>query len=483
MFAPLENAAVEKIHRHSLKILAETGIEVASEKAVEILRRDGASAVSKNGRCRVTIPAAMVEKALAAVPRAFTLYGRKTEFQTQFVRGKPPLFGPSGVPHLIFDPETGRRREAQLQDFIALVKLLDGLAHVDFISAPCTFTDVPEAQQDLATFLYLVSIAKKPFGVDFSGTSGFRQIVSLVGFLKDAVFNGNDFVQFGFCPVLSPLRLDDMGTGQLIDTVRAGIPAAPITMAQTGVSGPATLAGTLTVMNAEILSLIVLSQAAKAGAPILYGTIPGTTDFREGVMLTASPELALLNAAATQMADYYHLPNWATAGRTDSKSLDVQAGYEQAFPIPWVALAGATYISAVGGFLQSVNVLSYEKFVIDDEIVGMVKRLLAGIDTDEAHCAVELISAIGPGGSYLAEHHTVEHMRTEFFSPAVSETSYWDSWIRNGKPTAEQRARLRAREIIASHSTTPFADDVTAQIKDALPDIFNEQNPWAAGLF
>ena len=413
----------------------------------------------------------MVEAALRTVPKSYVIYGRGKGWEARFERGNPPLFGPSGVPFIIYDLETGVRREAGLSDFVAFIKLLEGLPNVDFITPPCTFTDMPEELRDISGFFHLVNSTQKPITMDFSGEAGFKEVISLVELLKETVFEGRTFTAFGFCPVISPLRLDKIPTEQLIKAVRAGIPVAPITMAQPGVSAPASLAGTLIIMNAEILTLVVLAQATNPGAPFLYGTIPGMTNFMTGQMLTASPELPLINAAATQLAEDYGLPNWATAGRTESKLLDIQAGYEYSFAVPWVALSGATFISAIGGFLESVCALSFEKFVIDDEVVGMIKRVLKGINTDGEHCALDLISSIGPGGTFLAEDHTINHMRTDFFSPSVAEISDWDEWDKRERPTALERAREKAKKTIASHSVPPLPDDVVKQITDMCPDI------------
>ena len=471
MFTPLQHDAVEKIHAMTLHVLEHTGIEVKSENALAILKQGGARVVSHKNRHLVHIPPAMVEKALELIPKSYVIYGRQKGCEARFERGNPPLFGPSGVPFMIYDLESGVRREAGLSDFVALVRLLNGLPNVDFVTAPCTFTDLPEEIRDLSGFFHLVTNTQKPFSMDFSGEAGFKEVISLVELLKETVFGSKMFTSFGFCPVISPLRFDKLPTDQLIETVRAGIPVGPITMAQPGVSAPASLAGTLIIMNAEILGLIVLAQAAKPGAPFLYGTIPGMTNFMTGQMLTASPELPLLNAGATQLAEYYGLPNWATAGRTESKLPDIQAGYEYSFSVPWVALSGATYISAIGGFLESVCTLSFEKFVIDDEVVGMVKRVLTGIDADDDHCAADLISSVGPGGTFLAEDHTIRHMRTDFFLPSVGEISNWDEWNKKERPTALEKARQKAKDTIASHSVPPLPDAVMQQIRDIFPDM------------
>jgi len=471
MFTPLDKGEVERIHRMSLEILDRAGIEVKSEKALSLFKGRGARVDCEGSRYLVRIPPSLVEDALGEVPRSYVLYGRKHGCEVRFERGNPPLFGPSGVPCIIYDLETGVRRRAGLKDFVSLIKLFDGLENVDFVTTPCTFDDVPSEVTEVSTFFHLVNTTQKPFDMDFSGQTGFKDVLSMVDLLKETVFEGRPFVSFGFCPVISPLRLDTVPTDQLIEAARAGIPVAPITMVQPGLSAPATLAGTLVVMNAEILALLVLAQAARPGTPFLYGTIPGTTNFATGRMLTASPELPLLNAAATQLAGHCGLPNWATAGRTDANLLDIQAGYEHCFAIPWVVLSGATYISAIGGFLESVSALSFEKFVIDDEVVGMTRRVLRGLDTDPEHCAVELVSSMGPGANFLAEDHTIDHMRREFFRPSVSETSDWEDWNQRGRPTALQRARQKAKRIIETHSAPPLPPQVIKQVRDLFPGI------------
>ena len=208
---------------------------------------------------------------MKTVPRSYVLCGRGKGVEAQFERGNPPLFGPSGVPHLVFENETCSRRQAGIKDYLAFVKLLDGLFNVDSISPPCTFTELPEETIDFTTFFHLSNTTLKPFSIDFSNDYGFRAVLSAVEILKEGVYGGKPFVQFGFCPVISPLRLDRMGTDQLIDTAKAGIPVAPISMPQSGVSAPVTLAGTLTLMNAEVLSVLVVSQLARPGAPFLFG--------------------------------------------------------------------------------------------------------------------------------------------------------------------------------------------------------------------
>lgn len=473
MFLPFTKQSVEKTHQISLEILDKVGIEVGSKKALAILKEKGARIIPDKKRACIT--PLMVEKALEDVPSSFTLYGRGGHREARF-RRKNMLFGSSGVPSVVYDLETGQRRQAQLEDFIGITRLLDGLSHVDVVTDTLTFSGVSGEQRDTHALFHLANNTQKPLTlhITFTDERSFNRLITLTNLLKETVFEGKQFVIFRISPLMSPLKLDDTQLNHLISAARENIPVYPVSMPQAGVSSPATLAGTLAVANAEILALLVIVQAAKPGTAFVYGPVPDTTNFMTGQMLTASPETVLLNAAATQLADYYNLPNWATVGRTDSNILDIQAGYEQSLGVPLVALSGATYMSAVGGFLESVCAVSFEKFVIDNEIVGMTKRILKGIKTDPEHYAFELISSVGPGGNFLDQHHTVKYMREEYFTPTVSELSGWNEWKRNGEPTALQRAHKRATEIIESLPASPLSPEIVNRIKKVFPDIIRD---------
>ncbi|MCF8070395.1 MAG: trimethylamine methyltransferase family protein [Desulfobacterales bacterium] len=469
MFKPLGRSDVEKIHKDSLDILETAGVEVKNSKAIAHFKNAGARVVEENNRVLVYISPEMVENALKTVPVSFTLHGRNEKKTVTFERGNPPLYGGSGVPINIHDLDTGKRREAKLKDLITLVKLLDGLSGTDYITTPCTYNGVPEEAEDITTFFHMVNHTSKPFGIDMNTDYGYRDVMSLAEMLKEKVFGGKTFMAFGSCPVICPLKLDDLPVEHFIEAARAGFPLAPISMTQFGVTSPASVSATITLMNAEMLCMIVLSQLVKPGVAFLYGTIPGATNFSTGEMLTAAPELPLLNIGGTQMAEYYNLPNWATAGRTESKQPDIQAGYEHAYSVPFVAMSGATYISAIGGFLESVCSLSMEKFVIDNEAIEMMKKVMTAIPMDDTE-SIELIKSIGPGGNFLGEVHTVKHMR-DFFIPKIGDTSYFTEWVDNHQPIALKNANKKAKEVIASHETPALPEYIIKEISHSFPKI------------
>jgi len=471
MFNSLDPTHIELIHRQSIDILEHTGIIFNSTRAQRVFHAAGFRMEESGENIIVKIPEPAVEKALSTVPKSFTLYGRNGNAVT-FARNRAPLFGCSGVPNLIADPETGDRRDATLIDFISIVKLLDSFDNVDLISPPCTFIDIPKQQLDLATFLYIVHTAgNKPFSMDFNTDEGFDVVLHIFPMLKERVYKGRDYFAIAFCPLISPLRTGKMAIDQMIETVKAGVPVIPATMAQAGISAPTTLAGTLSLMNAEILALVTLTQLVKPGAAYMWQTIPGITNFRTGEMITAAPEVTLLNSAGTQMAARYGIPNWATAGRSDSNILAAQAGYEQAHSIPWVMQSGATFISAIGGFLQSVCSVAYEKFVMDHELVGNLRRIQHGMEVNEETLARELIGKVGPGGNYLAEKHTFIHMRSEFLQADTMKPEYYRQWSEKGRPTAIKRAREKAEELIKAHLSSGLPKKIVTELKSSYPEL------------
>jgi len=230
----------------------------------------------------------------------------------------------------------------------------------------------------------------------------------------------------------------------------------------------------LVVMNAEVLAVTTLIQLIKPGLPTLYCSVPGLTDMMTGRFITGGIEYALINAAATQMARFYGLPNWATAGRTDSKVPDAQAAYEHALTIPYVAHSGATHISCGAGFLDFVLTVSFEQYVIDNEIIGMVRRMVRGFEVNPETLALDVIKAVGPGGNFVGEEHTVRHMRDMLFSPLLSDRNERENWLAAGGRDATERARELAREYIHSHVARGLTNDQEREILATIEGIVAE---------
>ena len=303
---------------------------------------------------------------------------------------------------------------------------------------------------------------------------GLGKVVRMAEIIAGADWTKQPIISIVLCPLISPLRLDEAATEILVRAAEQGIITHNFSMTQVGCTSPMTIAGTLVVMNAEVLAVTTLIQLIKPGLPTLYCSVPGLTDMMTGRFITGGIEYALINTAATQMARFYEMPNWATAGRTDSKIPDAQAAYEHALTIPYVAHSGATHISCGAGFLDFVLTVSFEQYVIDNEIIGMVRRMARGFEVNQETLALDVIRAVGPGGNFMVEDHTIRHMRDMLFSPLLSDRNERERWLDAGGKDARERARDLARRYIQNHVARGLTEDQEHEILATVSGIVKE---------
>jgi trimethylamine--corrinoid protein Co-methyltransferase len=225
-------------------------------------------------------------------------------------------------------------------------------------------------------------------------------------------------------------------------------PPAPIA----GATSPITLPGTIVQTNAEALFMVIFSQVIEAGAKTLYSAVPTTMDMKSSDFRFSSIEMGMMNSACAEMAQYYDLPIYNTAGVSDSKVPDIQAGYEKMSNILMAALSGANYIHDAAGLLNTGMSVAYEQYVIDNQMLGMAKRVLRGLEFSEERLAYEDIKEVGPGGNFLTTENTIKYMRSEFFDDALYDSSDWDDWTESGAPDARERAKELAKEILNKDS-------------------------------
>ena len=234
-----------------------------------------------------------------------------------------------------------------------------------------------------------------------------------------------------------------------------------------GSTAPVTLAGMLAQLNAEQLAGLVLTQLVQPGCPVLIGPIPATADLRSAKYLGGSVELGLCNAAITQLAHFYQVPIYNSAGMTEAKIPDIQAGVEKAQSVIQVALAGANFIHHAAGMLEDMSTIAYEQFLIDNDLLGMAMRSVRGIEINDDTLALEAIDRVGPGGHYLMDEHTLCYMRTEHYYPSsIFDRQDREIWEQSGGMDAWARAKETARSILADHTPKPLESEIDAWIKE-----------------
>ena len=239
------------------------------------------------------------------------------------------------------------------------------------------------------------------------------------------------------------------------------IPAEPIA----GATAPVTLAGTVTNLCCETIAGIFLAQLVNPGTPCLFGSVGTGADIRTMGYVSGSVEEGLINAAAAQMAQFYGLPFYATAGQSDAKCMDAQAGWEGAITNLLVAMAGANFIHDAVGLLEFCMTASYEKYVMDNEILGEVVRVLQGIEVNPETLAFEVTRGVGPAENYLREDHTCEYMRREHFLPSLADRNDRETWITMGRKDTFERAHEMALEILKTHHPKPLAAEKVDRIR------------------
>lgn len=462
----LSRDEVSRIHETSLNILENTGVKFWEPKAIELLRQSGASVDSK--RSVVRFPRDLIMRSVKKAPSAITLAGRNPKFDLKLGEGTS-YFGSLGTAPLVFDLETGERRYARKTDLENFARIADALESIRYFHTSVTPTDLHPDTVDLQRWAIAFGNTEKHcmggavYNVD-NMPYLIRICEEIAGGEKE--LQRRPILTATECPV-PPLQHDKRPLKGIMEFARKRLPVIIYSEPKAGATSPASLAGTLVVSNAEVLSGVALTQLINPGAPVIYGSVATLMDMRTGSIAFGSPETGLLAACTTQMAHYYGIPNMTPGGRTDSKMPDEQAGYEKSRTTLMAALAGAS-LGNMAGLLESNLVASYEQMIIDDEIIGTTERILKGVDFDSEALALEVIDKVGPGGVYLSQRHTLERMRKEHYMPRASDRNYYSVWSKAGSKSISERARDKAHEILRTHSPEPLDSEVNKAVSAIL---------------
>jgi len=464
-YKPLTDDQVQRIHEAALSILKRTGVQVEEPEALRLF--EDAGAVVDREASRVRIPRALVEDAIDWAPSRVVLAGRDPRWDLE-LEGVRVHIGTGGAALNVLDLETGQPRPAALRDVVELARLVDGLDNVHFYLVPVYPTDMSKDVVDVNTYYAGLANTTKHVQAGVYTVEGIRDTVEMCERIAGGakVLRERPIISFITCWLVSPLKFATDVTTLLIETCRQRIPVVLSAAPMAGSTAPVTLAGMLAQLTAEQLSGVVLAQLAQRGAPLLIGPIPATADMKTGRYLAGAAEFGLTNAAMAQVAQFYRLPIYNSAGMTDAKTPDVQAGFEKGMSAVLAALAGSNFIHHAAGMLENMSVVTAEQFVIDNEILGMAMRVLQGVEVNDETLALDVIDEIGPGGHYLTSEHTIRHMRSEFYYPsAVVDRQGWEMWQQDGGLDAVERARGIARDILANHRPEPLDQAVESWIR------------------
>jgi trimethylamine--corrinoid protein Co-methyltransferase len=431
----------QRIHEASLKILRETGVAFHSQEAIELFKQHGARV---NGEI-VYIDAPMVEKALATCPEKFCWHARNDKKSVTV--GDGILIQPNIGPVYIQDIDQGRRM-ATLKDLANIVKLCQASDVIDLNgSVPVDPCDVAGEKKYIRIMYEILKNTDKPIiGACVPGPEAKKMLAMAEIAMGEGSLDRpsvgvlvNSLTPLGYAPETVETMIEYSKRKQIILL-------APCIMA--GLSGPVSLMGTAVLQNVELLAGIVLTQLVNPGTPVVYATASTVGYMKNASYAAGTPEAMLINMPNIQMGlEFYHLPTRTMCGITHSKTLDCQAGYETMMSLMMGLMSGAHIFVQCLGVLDAIMTTSYEKLIIDEELVSRVKRIRQGVDTSDQALAVDIIQEVGHGGTYLNHESTFTGFRN-FWLPTVSNWDSYQDWLALGAEDVVKTAHRKYKEIL-----------------------------------
>jgi trimethylamine--corrinoid protein Co-methyltransferase len=441
----LSEADAERIVEDACRVLEEIGALVEHEEGAALLQDAGA--VRRGDR--LLIPGRLVRESVARAPSEVRLCDRE---------GTPALtlaqdqvhFDPGSAAIHILDAESGARREANTQDVIDLVRLVDGLPNYAAQSTALLPADIPKEIGDRYRLFLALRHGIKPVVTGTFVMDGFAPMREMLAVFRndETDLRERPLAVFDCCPS-PPLRWSDLTCGCLIDCARAGIPAELVSMPLAGATAPVTLREAVVQHCAENLSGLVIHQLARPASPILYGGAPSAFDMRFGSTPMGAVETMMIHLAYSQVGKHLNLPTHGYLGLSDAKVPDYQAGLESGVGAVLAALAGINLVSGPG-ILDYILTQSLEKLLLDHEACGMALRLVRGIASRKEDL-VSLFRELVSTGEFLSHRHTRRHWREELTvaSSLIDRDSYGD-WVAKGSLSARERAREEAKRRLAT---------------------------------
>jgi trimethylamine--corrinoid protein Co-methyltransferase len=454
-------ADLVRMHEATLEIIETIGVRFPSTKALDILEDNGAKVERKTMVAR--IPGSLVETAMAAAPPTYTLAARDPE-QDLYLDGAHSYLSTDGCGIEVLDLETGQRRRSDKRDLEQSALVADYLEAIAFYWPIVSAQDCPRESRSLheleAAFNNTTKHVQTECVItDYEAHAAIEMAATIVGGREE--LRKRPILSIMQC-TLSPLGQDGGSLEAALVAAEAGLPVGFMTMASCCSTSPATLAGNLVVGNAEVIAALTLIELAYPGAPVYYAAAQTSMDLRSGAYTGGGPEDYLFGAATNHLADFYKIPLNMGAFATGAKEPDWQAALDNAFAGLMPVLTGADMLTGAG-LLHGSRILSYEQLLMDCEIYDVIRAMSRGIEVNEETLALDVIRAVGPGGHFLGQKHTRDHMR-ERWLPTLIDRRPYEEWERDRRG-ARERARDKARWILANHCPEPLDPGVAAELR------------------
>lgn len=467
----LSDEQVYQIHQAALEILWHTGVLVKAPAARVLLRQAGAVVDEETQRCR--IPGFVIEEALRRAPSSFTVYARNprndVHVSTRALHYEP-MIGRLNC----YEYDTGQTHRTTLEDVGHLIKISDALPHYHLLHSGAIMPQIAGVPVR-ATHVYGYLESVRNSSKVIKATSRERIMAEDCLRMVAAVAGGESELKhkpytFTTDNPVAPLQHDRDQTEGAMEFAKWGLPIDVTSEPQAGATSPVTLAGLLAQQTADVISGIAIIQLANPGNPVWYGTCGSVMDMKVGRIAIGAIEMGLINVASAQIAHYYNIPCRGTASATDSKLLDIQAGYEKAAVLTMAVLGGVNKIF-YPGTMEGALTVSKESLVIDDEIIGGLYRTLEGIDVNATTLALDVVNRVGPSGHYLGQRHTMQFLQREQFIPPLGDRQTRENWEKAGSKGVADKAREKVQDIIANHKVDPLPAGVEAELERIVREV------------
>jgi trimethylamine---corrinoid protein Co-methyltransferase len=457
----IDDTEIDLLHQNTLKLLDEMGMVFDDAAALAAFADAGARV--DHGKQIVYFPPDVLMKLVSQAPSQYPLSGR-TSAADCIMGGSELLTRPVVGCMYITDPNN-HHRLATVEDAIKLAHLVDCLPEYTWNAAAIYPDDLAPAIRDIGYCRILLEASAKHFTISAYTPESLRWMVEL------GIVVAGDPEAFKRRPLFnivlattSPMKYSSNQVGWIVECGKAGIPAGIASTPLMGANGPITMAACAIQIHAENLAGVALSQVMNPGAPVYYCSRPTMLDMRTGNSLWGPIEMGMIDAINVLLARRCGLPSDVLSMRTDAKVMDEQAAFEKISNSLMPALAGVHSIAG-GGMLEFVNAVSHEQIVIDADMLTMLRRVIAGVNLDQEHQALDLFKSVGHQGQFLGEDHTRRFHRTEFSHVQMPDRTSYTTWEKAGAKNIVQRAAEKSERLLQTNNPEHLRPEVVKELE------------------
>jgi trimethylamine--corrinoid protein Co-methyltransferase len=465
-YRPLTDQQIKQIYDTAIRMLSELGM---GDVPPALMQQALSCGATTNAMGRLCYSREMIEDIIDGACKSFTFHGRDPD-TTFEVGGDRVYFGTGGAAVQTFDIDSHKYRPSTLQDLANFTRLADQLPNLSWFTRCCVATDIPDILElDINTAYCLMKYTRKPVGTNFTLGSHVDPIVDMF----DMVAGGKGkFAEKPFCkahisPIISPLKYGEDAFDVALACIQRGLPINSIIAGMSGATSPATIDGMLASSLAETLAALAMVNVFEPGFPMIFSNWPFVIDLRTGAFSGGGGEIAILNAGAAQLSNYVGLPSGVASSMSDAKAVDAQMGMEKALTSLACGLSGANMIYESAGMMASLLGVSFEAFLLDNEMLSHVNRMIRGIEVSEESLAFETMrNVINGEGHFIGEIETMEAMERDYFYPKLGDRLEPTAWAEGGGLNAWQRANSEIHKILEQPAPDYISTEADKSIRE-----------------